>query len=596
MTIDSGSDAALSEDVIPTSPFPKAVVVSSSRRRGSWLWLLTGLSLIVAIVLVIGAQRRYGPQISIHFTEGHGLKAGDTLRYHGIVVGEVTDVVLTPKLSGITVRVALEHQAAALARKGSEFWIERPRVSLSRVSGLETVVGAKYLGVHPGPENGPKATQFEGIESPPIMAEAEYRDITVRFADGHGLQVGDPVRHRGITIGEVTQVDLDQDLSGVSVKVRLSGTGREVAREGTLFWVERPRVTMMEVRGLETLVGGRFIAVSPAPTDAAACDSFAGLEAAPVALAPPGGIEIVLHAPQRWGVDRGVPVTYRGLKVGHVHSVGLSSDATRIEARAVIDAQYRSLIRRNSVFWSTSGIDVSLGFTGLQLTAETLSTIAQGGIAFATPPMPGEPANSGQRFAYERAAQDDWLTWQPHVDLLASQRSGERLPEPQRAFVRWTEKSFGFSRNYQRSSWVLLTDDKRVIAPADLLLPTERPIGDVVLEVSGLQQKLDPKQIERRGEVGSLSLASPVDGITTWPQRRIRTSDEPEDLLIVAGDQSAPHPLAASNLKRQDIGWQADPSGLNTSWHGAPVIAAKDGQLIGMLVYQQSRPVIVPIR
>jgi paraquat-inducible protein B len=598
MTPPITAESARSESTPAATPFPKAVVVSSSpQRMVSKLWLLTGLCLIIAIGLVISSQRRYGPQISIHFAEGHGLKAGDTLRYRGIVVGEVTDVALTPKLGGVAVSVILDQKAEALARRGSEFWIERPRVSLSRVSGLETVVGAKYLGVRPAQADSPPAHQFEGIETPPTINETEYSDIAVRFSEGYGLQAGDPVRHRGIMIGEVTKVDLDQDLSGVSVQIRLSGMGRQIAREGSLFWVERPRVSVTEVRGLETLVGGRYVAVSPASADAAPCESFVGLETAPVALVPPGGIEIVLHAPQRWGIDQGVPVTYRGLKVGQVHSVGLSSDGTRIEARATIDAYYRPLIRRNSVFWSTSGIDMNLGFTGLQLTAETLATIAQGGIAFATPEQPGELASSGQRFAYERSVRDEWTTWRPHIDLLASQRPGNgRLPEPQRAVVRWTEKMFGFNRNYDRSGWVLLLDNQRLLGPADLLLPTERPVGDILLEVAGLQQKLDPKQIERSGDVATITLTAAAEGVATWPQQRIRKPTEPEDMLIIIDPQLPPHPLAASNVKPQAAIWEIDATNkMNPTWNGATVVAVKDGQLIGTLIFQQSRSIVVPL-
>lgn len=582
----------------PNHSFPQAVLVSSTAPRiVSKLWWLTGLSLMVAIVLVISSLRGHGPRITIQFADGHGLKVGDTLRYRGITVGEVTDVALIPKLGGVTVTVNLDRPAASLARKGSEFWIERPRVSLARVSGLETVVGAKYLGVHPGPVDAPVAFQFEGIESPPTMAEAEFSEIAIHFSEGYGLQPGDPVRHRGIVIGEVTTVDLDRDLSGVSVRVRLSGMGHQVAREGSLFWVERPRVSVAEVRGLETLVGGRYVAVSPGAVESAACDTFAGLDYAPVAEIPAGGIEIVLHAPQRWGIDRGVPISYRGLRVGQVHSVGLSSDGTRIEAKASIEARYRTLVRRNSVFWSTSGIDFNFGLTGLQLTADTLSTIAQGGIAFATPEAPGELANSGQRFAFERAAQEEWTQWNPHISLLNGQRSGDtRLPEPQRAVVRWTEKSLGFSRGHERSGWVVLLDNQRIIGPADILLPTERPIGDIVLEVAGLLQKLDPKQVERTGLIAMAKLdIAPPDDIPTWPAGDIRVQAEPEDVFVIGNPQSAPHPLAASSITSHEGAWVPEASGLNPTWHGAPVVSGVDARLVGMLVFNRGKPLIVTL-
>ena len=591
----AGSEVAANAE----SPFPKAVVVSSAvSRRVSRLWWLTGVSLLIAVTLVVVSQRRSGPPITIQFSDGHGLKPGDALRYRGITVGEVTDVALQPKLGGVLVTVALEHQARPLARSGAEFWIERPRVSLSRVSGLETVVGAKHLGVRPGPSDAPAAKHFVGIESPPTLAEEEFTDVAIRFAEGNGLQVGDPVRHRGIAIGEITAVQLDTTLAAVQVSVRLNGTGRQVARDGSQFWIERPRVSVAEIRGLDTLVGGRYVAVSPGPEDSPHCLAFIGLESAPVAMIPPQGIEIVLHAPQRWGVDPGVPVTYRGLKVGQVQSVGLASDGTRIEVRATIEARFRQLVRRNSVFWSTSGFDVNFGLTGLQLTAETLTTIAQGGIAFATPEQPAELVNSGHRFSYERTPQDEWLNWRPHIHLAAdSRRSGNGpQPEPLRAIVRWTERAFGFNRKLERTGWVVLLDDQKILGPADVLSPSEHPVGDVVLELAGLSVKLDPNQVERAGEVVIVPLPTAVpEGIVSWPRQRIRAPLDHEDVLIVAETMGPPVSVAALHLSASDGAWELDSaSGLTPEWHGAPVVADSDGMLIGTLVYRRGAPRIIP--
>ena len=65
------------------------------------------------------------------------------------------------------------------------------------------------------------------------MSDLDAVDIRIRFAKGHGLAIGDPVRHRGIVVGEVTAVGLNEDLRGVAVDVRLTGSAAEVARVGT---------------------------------------------------------------------------------------------------------------------------------------------------------------------------------------------------------------------------------------------------------------------------------------------------------------------------------------------------------------------------
>lgn len=574
--------------------FPKAVVVPSRPERlTTKLWWVVLAAIVLATVLVGSSLRARGLNITIRFAEGHGLKPGDVLKHRGIAIGEVAQVTLKPDLSGVIVTVQLDPKAADVARRGSQFWIERPRVSLSRVSGLETVVGAKYLGVLPGPETEPPLFDFEGIETPPTLSEPEFVEIVIRFSEGHGLQVGDTVRHRGIVVGEVISVDLNHELSAVAVRVRLSGEAHHLAREGTQFWVERPRLSVTEVRGLETLVGGRYIAVSPGPERAKPLEVFEGLDVAPVAELPAGALEIVLHSPQRWGVDRGVPVTYRGLRVGQVLSVGLSSDGTSIEARAYIESRFRSLVRQNSVFWSTSGIDVNLGFTGLQLTADTLATIAQGGLAFATPEPPGPQANTGQRFAFVKTPQDDWLTWRPHISTTGAALPADwPIPQPQRAIARWDERTFGIRRARERSGWLLLLSDGKLLGPADVLSPTDKAVDAVTLEVAGQELVLSSKRVER---FEALALFSPdvklSDAMTPWPLKRRRQASEPEDSLIWIDPQSSPVPLAASSLRPLESVWEiTTPTGLNPAWHGAPVMSARDGHVIGVLLYNDGKP------
>ncbi|MFM9964099.1 MAG: MlaD family protein [Planctomycetaceae bacterium] len=580
-------------------PIPTALVLPAKAIRATRLWWVTLAAVIGAIVLLVMSLKGHGPTISIHFAEGHGLKAGDVLRFRGIAIGDVTDVVLTPDLGRVSVQVRLEPKAAHVARRGSQFWIERPRVSLSRVSGLETVVGAKSLGVIPGPSDGPVVAVFDGIETPPTLNEAESLEITIRFREGHGLQVGDTLRHRGIAVGEVVTVALNHELSSVAVRVRLVGEAHHLAREGTRFWVERPRVSVAEVRGLETLVGGRYLAVMPGPEESPSCAEFDGLDTAPVAEVPAGALQIVLHAPQRWGVERGVPVTYRGLQVGQVLSVGLSSDGTSLEAHAYVESRYRSLVRQNSLFWSSSGVDMSVGLTGIQFTADTLTSIAQGGVAFATPPEPGSPANTGQRFAYTKSPKDEWLSWQPRIASSdAALPTNSSLPVPQRAVARWAERSFGFRRERERAGWLLLLSNGQLLGPADVLLPTTNALGPIRLEVAGQDLVLVAERIERLGSLALFRPAEfPADSITAWPTANIRRAvSDPEDCLAITDSQSQPIPIAASSLHPRDHVWDIrSTTGLSSVHHGAVVVSTKDGQVIGQLLLDRGKASISPI-
>ncbi len=103
--------------------------------------------------------------------------------------------------------------------------------------------------------------------------------ITIQFPDGHGLRVGDFVRHRGIDVGHIDRIDLSDDLTNIEVAVTLFHGAEGLAREGTRFWIVRPQLSLTEVRGLETAVGAKYVAVSPGSISGERCFTFVGLAA-----------------------------------------------------------------------------------------------------------------------------------------------------------------------------------------------------------------------------------------------------------------------------------------------------------------------------
>lgn len=590
---DSSADEELPKAEVQTDPG----ILARLKPLGTKVWILTAICLVVALVLVFTAFGSRGSVIVVTFKQGHGIKPGDTLRHRGIEVGEVESVEMADELQGIAVRIKLQKKAADLAREGSQFWIERPRVSLARVAGLETVVGAKYIAVQPGPKGSPRKSKFEGVESPLAFLDGETLEITIRFREGNGLAIGDVVKHRGIVVGEVTAVELNQKLSGVSVSVRLVESASRLARAGSQFWVERPRVAITEVRGLDTLVGGRYIAVSPGPEGGQRITEFEGLDIPPIGDLPDDGLEVLLIASSRGGLRRGIPIIYRGMDVGQVVSVSLASDATSVQARAYIQPEYKNLVRENSHFWDASGFDLSIGVTGLKLDADTLSSIAIGSVGIATEDPPGRPVATGHRFTFEERAPKNWIAWQPRIAI-----AGHTLPptvsfaEPQRAVLHWKVKRIGFDREKKRQGWVLALDDRRLIGPADLLAPSGEPSDGFTLEIAGGQIRLAEQRTKRYESLAvyTLSTALPPD-VTLWPARQIRSPTKPENCLILS-THDASIPLTAERITVAGGKWEIDPAiGLGTESLGACVLSVNDGALIGILVFDDEKPMIQPM-
>lgn len=240
-----------------------------------WVWLLPGTALLLVLGVAWNALENRGREIEISFTDGHGIEKKDELRYHGIVVGEVENVALTDDLEGVAVAIRLTREADHLAREGSRFWIVRPQAGFTGVSGLETVVGSKYIAVQPGPADASPISEFVGLEEPPLP-DLEYLggiEVVLESQQATGLRPGLGVHYRNVRIGGIVKTGLAPDGSAVETRVYIRPEYRHLIRQKTKFWnAGGIRVTggltslSVHLGTLETIVlGGIAIAVPPEP-------------------------------------------------------------------------------------------------------------------------------------------------------------------------------------------------------------------------------------------------------------------------------------------------------------------------------------------
>ncbi|MEC8555211.1 MAG: MlaD family protein [Planctomycetota bacterium] len=564
---------------------PKAVVrnaeqVSAGRLR-TRLWWLTLLCVGLAAALVFSSYQTQGTTIAIHFDQGHGLKAGDTLRYRGIDVGAVQSVKIAKDLNGVGTRILLSPGNEAIAVEGSQFWIERPRLRLGQISGLDTVVGAKYVAVLPGDPGNKSAYNFEGLENPLTIVDGDSVEVDVRFPEGQGLAVGDPVRYRGISVGEVTEVALESDTEAVLVRLRLVGEAKPLARSGTQFWIERPRLDLTEVRGLETLLGGLYVALQPTSADGEPSTHFAGLAAAPPIPLRDGALEVELDAAERMGVNRGAPITYRGLEVGRVSSVDLSSDGATVKIRAIVEAEYAELVREDSRWWANGGVKLDANLGGVTIAMDSVAAWLRGGIAFGTPEMPGKRVVTGHRFVLNPEPLEEWLDWQPRIAVA---KAGElELPQCVRVVARW-KSMIGLYR-HTAETWGIALDNGYLMVPTTFADEAEAVEHKVTLEMAGTSAALESKNILRAQHLTRIRLPAKA-AVKKWSQANFGMWNSDSVLLIVNPD--LPEPLALDDTRvelRTGVGLRiASGVPISDSLLGSPVVDATTGRLIGLLV------------
>ena len=247
--------------------------------------------------------------------------------------------------------------------------------------------------------------------------------ITITFPRADGIEPGADIVHRGITVGVVRDVRLTDDLTGVKVSAELQPYASDIAREGAQFWVVRPELSLSHIAGIDTILGPRYITVRPAPAGSPLARTFPGL-ATPPPQTPPSddALLITLVSPRAGSIIPGSPVLYRDLPVGSIRDITLADDATHVDITAAIDPQYATLVRDNSRFWIATGVGIDWGlFTGLSVRADSLESLLNAAVAFATPKKPGARSGEGHAFDLAEAPKDGWLDWQPVIPVRPRQ-------------------------------------------------------------------------------------------------------------------------------------------------------------------------------
>jgi paraquat-inducible protein B len=234
-------------------------------------WLIPLIALAAAGVLGWQAFSQRGPLIHVEFERGEGIAPGDPVSYRGVRIGDVRAVGLSKDLSKVVVDARLRSDATNIAVEGSQFWIVRPEISASRVTGLDALLGPHYLECQPG--SGPRTTRFAGLSHPSGKNAPGQNalEVVVEAADRGSLAVDSPVTYRGIKVGAVKSLTLAGDAHTVEITLAIDEAYRNLVRSNSKFWnsggigVDWGLIRGLSVKAesLEALMGGGIAFATP---------------------------------------------------------------------------------------------------------------------------------------------------------------------------------------------------------------------------------------------------------------------------------------------------------------------------------------------
>jgi len=331
---------------------PQATAVPAKRARFSAVWIIPVLAALVAIGIAVQRIVSEGPTVTIVFKSADGIEAGKTfVKYKDVNIGQVTAVRLTDDFGKVEVTAKIAKSAAGLMVEDAKFWVVRPRISLSGISGLGTLLSGNFIGFEAGSSTSTQHS-YTGLEVPPIITGgAPGRQYVLKASDLGSLGIGSPVYFRRLPVGQVVAYDLSADGKAVELRIFVNAPYDQYVSSATRFWNASGLDVSLSANGFDVrtqslvalLEGGvAFESVpTPVPLSPAAANAVFTLYADRVTAMKQDESEsrryVLFFNESVRGLSVGAHVTFYGVPVGEVVATGLAFDPKTLGARPRVE-------------------------------------------------------------------------------------------------------------------------------------------------------------------------------------------------------------------------------------------------------------------
>lgn len=338
---------------------PSAIAEKKRRWTAQMIWIIPIIAIVVGLNLAYQAMVNQGPLITIAFKTGDGLEAGKTvIQYKGVNIGLVKKITLSDDNQLVIATAQLNKDAADFAKEDTRFWIVRPRVTSSGVSGLSTLLSGPYIAAEIGQTQNTR-TDFAALEVPPIMTGGIPGKTFILKAITLGSHdIGTQVYFRRLVVGEVVAYDLDKNGKDIAIKVFINAPYDQFVTSNTRFWNASgidltlgPNGVQLQTESLIAVVAGGIAfespqndssiagnsssnGASPSSEPAKANNVFELFQTRALAMKQPDSVTqafVVSFKQSVKGLSVGAPVDFRGVTIGEVARIGLAYDPKTFE-------------------------------------------------------------------------------------------------------------------------------------------------------------------------------------------------------------------------------------------------------------------------
>ena len=252
-----------------------------------------------------------------------------------------------------------------------------------------------------------------------FASEDEMKDlsnsITILFDDVEGIaEQFSQLTYKGVKVGKVTKVSLNSEQK-VVVIAQIYNDYNSFIKEGTIFYLKKPKISLQEVSD----IGSSVMAVNIGVIKSKKLKKqlvFNGFDTLPSVNKSFHGTIFKVQAKHASSANVNAPIYYKNVQIGKINKIDLSNDASSVIMDCLIYPKYTKFVRSNSVFYDISGFNMKFSiFSGSQIESNTFTSILKGGLVVVTPYLYERPASSKDKFLLVEELREDWESISPSI-------------------------------------------------------------------------------------------------------------------------------------------------------------------------------------
>ena len=204
----------------------------------SIVWLVPLIALITGIWLLISTIKQTGPEITLHLPNAEGIVAGSTvIKLLNVEVGRITAISLNEQHDGVILKARMSSDVHKLLLQDTQFWLVKPRIDRSGVTGLGTLVSGVYIEMTPGKQGNEQRIFTVSDSIPSTFSGSDGLHLRLHSEANGLIPAGSPVLFRGIEVGTIDNADFDPITGHAQYRIFIRSPNESLIGQNTRFWI-----------------------------------------------------------------------------------------------------------------------------------------------------------------------------------------------------------------------------------------------------------------------------------------------------------------------------------------------------------------------